>query len=293
MILVLGSTGQVGRALMGALASRSATFLGRAEADLADPEALYETLRAMPTPRAVINAAAYTAVDKAEEEEALATLVNARAPDILAHYCLERGIPLVHYSTDYVFDGSGAAARDENAATAPLNAYGRSKLAGEQAIEASGCGHLILRTSWVYDAEGKNFFTTMLRLGAEREQLRVVADQWGAPSYAPHLAEATVAALDGALKQAFFPSGLYHFCHAGETSWHAFAEAIFAGARSRGAEMKVTAVEAIGTAEYPTPAKRPLNSRLDCTKLAKALDVRLPSWQEGLTACLEARYADH
>lgn len=286
--LVLGVTGQVGRALQAVLADRDATFWDRTQADLSQPNRLAQQLEQI-QPTAIINASAYTAVDKAEEEEELAETVNGISVGILAEYAARRQIPLVHYSTDYVFDGGGIDARREDEPTAPLNAYGRSKLAGEQAIQRSGCDYLIFRTSWVYDAAGKNFVNTMLRLGAERESLNIVADQIGAPSYAPHLAEATIACLDKALAMDAFPSGIYHLCHAGETSWHGFAGAIFEQARARAMELKIAQVNPIATSDYPTPATRPLNSRLSMQKLRHVFGITMPSWQEGLKACLDTK----
>ncbi len=263
-------------------------------------------------PAAILNASAYTAVDKAESEPALAYAVNAESVGILAEYCKARDIPLLHYSTDYVFNGSGNALWKEEDATAPLNIYGQSKREGEQRILASGCKHLILRTSWVYDAEGANFLNTMLRLGRERETLSIVADQHGAPTFAPHLAEASLRALFHLTpslrvpaKQSSYPLagawiasasprndawGIYHLCHGGETTWHGFAEAIFAAARAHGEVLKVREVMPIPSEAYPTPAQRPKNSRLDCAKAKTTFGLSLPAWQEGLKACMATRY---
>lgn len=284
MILILGASGQVGRALQ-AVCSPHCVALGRAEADLAAPETLPGVL-ARYKPTVVINAAAYTAVDKAEEERELAHCINSVAPGIIAQWCAGNGVPLIHYSTDYVFDGSGDAPKRETDATNSCNYYGESKLAGERAIIRAGGNYLIFRTSWVYDAQGKNFFTTMLRLGAEKETLRVVADQHGAPTYAPHLAEATWRALMAARSMGTFPSGIYHLCNGGETTWHRFAESIFANARKKNWPLRVQLVEAITTNDYPTPAARPLNSRLSCMKAKEVLGVSLPAWQEGLDDCM-------
>lgn len=283
--LVFGASGQIGQAL-GALLD-DVVVLGRGEADFSRPDSLKAVVEGI-QPSFIINAAAYTAVDKAEEEEALATLINGDAPGVLAAVAAKRGIPFVHYSTDYVYDGSGDQPRDERTKTAPLSAYGRSKLAGEKAVAAAGGQYLIFRTSWVYDAFGKNFFKTMLKLGAEREQLRVVADQIGAPSYAPHLAEATLEALEEACKEKEFPAGIYHLCNRGQTGWHGFAQAIFEGARQRGMEMKVQSVEPIPSSAYPTAAVRPLNSRLDCTKLEETFGIKMPGWEEGLREAFDA-----
>lgn len=283
--LIFGANGQIGQAL-GALLE-DVVLLGREEADFSKPHTLPAIIESI-NPDYIINAAAYTQVDKAEEEEALATIINGDAPGVLATVAAKRGIPFVHYSTDYVFDGSGAAPRKEDAKTAPLNAYGRSKLAGEKAVKAAGGAYLIFRTSWVYDAFGKNFLNTMLKLGKDRESLRVVADQIGAPSFATHLAEATLEALEEACKEYEFPAGIYHLCNRGETSWHGFAEAIFAEAKQRGMEMKVQTVEPIPSSAYPTAATRPLNSRLDCGKLEDTFGLRMPEWREGLREAMES-----
>jgi dTDP-4-dehydrorhamnose reductase len=224
-------------------------------------------------------------VDKAESEPALAELLNARAPATLARLAAELGATLVHYSTDYVFDGSGEQPRDETAPTGPLSVYGRSKLAGEQAIQASGCRHLIFRTSWVYAARGGNFAKTMLRLAGEREQLRVIADQVGAPTGADLIADVTAHALR-ALAQRPELAGLYHLAAEGQTSWHGYAEHVIAWARRHGQDLKVQAVEAIPTSAYPTPAQRPLNSRLDTTRLREAFGLHLPPWQSGVERML-------
>ncbi len=282
-ILIIGSNGQVGHALMEL--AENAIGVTRQEIDL-------EKIQFFPQesglrPSAIINAAAYTAVDKAEEEEIRAHQINAIAPGILAAYCKDQGIPFVHYSTDYVFDGSGDTYWKETDPVNPLSAYGRTKLAGERKIAEVGGDYLIFRTSWVYDETGKNFLNTMLRLGGEREELRVVNDQTGAPTYARHLAVATLQALKNAQKAPRFPSGVYHLSAGGKTTWHGFAEAIFSEAK----EMKVKKVIGIPSSEYPTPAKRPLNSRLDCSKAAQVLGVTLPDWRQGLKECMEQKYA--
>jgi dTDP-4-dehydrorhamnose reductase len=283
-IMVLGAGGQVGRALVEALGPR-AIALGRSDADYSRPTTLPAVLDRF-KPAAVINAAAYTQVDRAESEYDEALRVNGEAPGILAGWCAAHDVPLVHYSTDYVFPGTGFRPWTETDAVGPLNAYGRTKLEGERRVAAAGGQWLIFRTSWVYDAIGRNFFTTMLRLGQERETLSVVADQHGAPTYAPHLAEATLRALERAMAQAEFPSGIYHLCHGGETTWHGFSEAIFAGARYRAHNLRVESVRPIASSEYPTPAKRPLNSRLDTSRALATFGVQLPHWLVGLDACL-------
>lgn len=283
-ILILGATGQVARALTQLLGYK-AYAASRAECDFMHPETVIALMERM-QPHSVINAVAYTQVDKAEEERDCAFQVNAHTPALIAQWCANRGVALVHYSTDYVFDGKGSAPHRPHDKCAPLNVYGASKRAGEEAIMAAGGRYLIFRTSWVYDAQGKNFLTTMLRLGKEREELSVVSDQMGTPTYAPHIAQATLDALLCATHEPVFPSGIYHMCNHGETSWHGFAEAIFAQARQHGIDVKVRHCRAIPSRDYPTPATRPLNSRLDCTSLADVLDVTMPHWRDGLEEAL-------
>lgn len=280
-LLVLGASGQVGWELQRALAPLGEVLAwDRSAGDLSQPEGLAARVREL-APTAIINAAAYTAVDKAESEPELAMRINAEAPARLAAL----GIPLIQYSSDYVFDGSGDQPRDEDAATAPLSVYGRTKLAGEDAIRASGTPHLILRTSWVYAARGGNFAKTMLRLGAEREQLKVVADQIGAPTGAELLADCTAQVLRPLL--AGQAGGVFHLAASGETSWADYARFVFATARELGRELAVREVLGIPSADYPTPARRPLNSRLDCRRFEQSFGLRLPAWQQGVRRLLE------
>jgi len=287
-ILLLGANGQLGQELRRALAplgtivatTRSGALPDGSACEVADfdqPASLTALLDRV-RPALVVNAAAYTAVDRAEDDREAAFRANAEAPGVLAHWCAQAGVPLVHYSTDYVFDGQGTRPYREDDATAPLGVYGASKLAGEQAIRAAGGRHLIFRTAWVYASHSANFLRTMLRVGAERDVLRVVADQIGTPTPAALIADVTAQALqhDGAL------SGTWHLTAKGETSWHGFAEAIFAEAVAAGVLPRAPKVEAITTAEYPTPAKRPAYSHLDVAKLEQDFGVVLPSWQDGL-----------
>ena len=281
-ILLLGRNGQVGWELERLLAPQNElTALGRAELDLADVPRLVATVRAL-QPEAIMNAAAYTAVDKAESERDAAFAVNATAPRALAEEAKRIGALLVHYSTDYVFDGAKATPYVEEDAPNPINVYGASKLAGERAIAATGCRHLILRTSWVYGPRGSNFMLTMLRMARERPELRVVDDQVGAPTSSRAIARATAAVLARALQSSEL-AGLYHLAARGETSWCGFARAIFQQADV------ATPVVPIRTEEYPTPARRPRNSRLDCSRLRTAFGVTLDPWEEGLAEAL----ADH
>ena len=276
MILVFGKTGQLARALA---SHDDVTCLGRDDAELTDPAACVAAIRAH-APDAVINAAAYTAVDRAEEEEALANAVNGATPGAMAAVCADMGIPFVTLSTDYVFDGSGTAPWRPGDAPAPLNAYGRSKLAGEQAVAAAGGAYAILRTSWVVSAHGNNFVKTMLRLGAERARLTIVADQIGAPTPARDIAAACIA-MAGQLAEDPGKSGIYHLQGAPVVSWADFAREIFAQAHI------ACAVADIPTRDYPTPAVRPLNSRLDCTALETVFGLSQPDWRQGLSEILK------
>lgn len=279
-VLILGAAGQLGAELARRFrdSAWSVTALGRAELDLADAEAVRAAVRHH-SPQIVVNAAAYTAVDRAESEPELAFAANATAPGVLAEEMARLGGWLLHYSTDYVFDGSGAKPWRESDPTGPLNVYGASKLAGEQAIAAVGGQHLIFRTSWVYAVEGRNFLHTMLRLGRERERLSVVADQMGAPTSAEALSAATAEVMTRLRDGLDAPCGIYHMSCAGETSWFGFAEAIFAAFAERQPAPTLTP---IATSEYPTPARRPLNSRLDGSLLAERLQLRLPEWRDAL-----------
>jgi dTDP-4-dehydrorhamnose reductase len=291
-ILLFGKGGQVGWELQRALAPLGdvvaldfdSTTL---HADFSRPEGLADTVRAV-RPTVIVNAAAHTAVDKAEAEPELARAINATAPAVLAREAAALGATLVHYSTDYVFDGTGSAARSEQAPTGPLGVYGLTKLEGEQALQASGCRHLILRTSWVYAARGGNFAKTMLRLAAERDELRVIDDQVGAPTGAELLADCTAHALR-ALAERPELAGLYHLAAASETSWHGYARHVIERARSAGRPIKVAAdrLLPIPTSAYPTPARRPLNSRLDCSRFTQAFGLRLPPWQQGVDRMLD------
>jgi dTDP-4-dehydrorhamnose reductase len=290
-LVLFGATGQVGWELQRALAplgdvtalhSRSTEHA----ADFSHPEALAATVRAL-RPDVIVNAAAYTAVDKAESEPDLARAVNALSPGVLAREAAALGAWLVHYSTDYVFDGSGERPWREDDATGPLNTYGRTKLEGEGLIRASGCRHLILRTSWVYAARGGNFAKTMLRLAAERDRLTVVADQHGAPTGADLLADLSAHLIHHAQRDAA-ASGTYHAVAAGETTWHDYARFVIEWARSQGRAVKVAreAIEPVPSSAFPTPAQRPHNSRLDTRKLRETFGLVLPPWQQGVARML-------
>ena len=276
MILIFGRTGQVATEL--ARLAPEATFLGRDAADLADPAACAAAIRDR-RPEAVINAAAYTAVDRAEEEEDLARLVNGAAPGAMARACADLGIPFVHVSTDYVFDGKGEAPFAPGDRVAPLGAYGRTKLAGEEEVRGAGGVHVILRTSWVFSAHGGNFVKTMLRLSESRDALSIVDDQVGGPTPAADIAAACLR-IARILPGSRTLSGTYHFSGAPDTSWACFARETFDRA---GRDVAVTGIP---TAEYPTPAARPLNSRLDCSATEAAFGIPRPDWRRGLDAVL-------
>ena len=290
-VLLFGKGGQVGWELQ-----RSLSLLGELtaldfdstdyHADFSRPAALADTVRAL-RPDVIVNAAAHTAVDKAESEPGLAARLNAEAPHVLATEAAALGAWLVHYSTDYVFDGSGAAPRNEDAATGPLSVYGQTKLDGENQIRASGCQHLIFRTSWVYATRGGNFARTMLKLAAEREALSVIDDQIGAPTGADLLADITAHAIRAAQRQPQL-AGTYHAVAAGETSWHGYACFVIEWARAHGLPVRVATdqVKAVPTSAYPTAARRPLNSRLDTRKLCSAFGLTLPHWHAGVQRML-------
>ena len=291
-ILLLGKNGQVGWELQ-----RSLAPLGEVIAldhdgapglsgDFAHPESLAATVRDV-APDLIVNAAAHTAVDKAESEPELARAINALAPGVLAREAAALGALLVHYSTDYVFDGSGSAPWTEDAPTGPLSVYGATKLEGEQLIRDSGCRHLIFRTSWVYAARGGNFAKTMLKLAADRDALTIIDDQHGAPTGAELLADVTAHAARMTLVSPEL-AGTYHLAAGGETTWHGYARHVIEFARTRGVAIKVApdAIRPVPTSAFPTPARRPANSRLDTRKLQQAFGLVLPAWQSGVERML-------
>ena len=291
-ILLLGKNGQVGWELqrslapLGTLTACDFDSPGESKADFSQPDSLLPLLSRV-GPSVIVNSAAHTAVDRAETEPDLARAINATAPGVLAKWCAQNGCLLVHYSTDYVFDGKGDTPRDEEAPTAPLSVYGTTKLEGEGLIRASGCVHLILRTSWVYAARGGNFAKTMLKLAAERDQLKVISDQIGAPTGAELLADITAHAVRALQSQPQL-AGTYHCVAGGETSWHGYAQHVIEWARAHGHPVKVAreAIAALPTSDYPTPAQRPLNSRLSTAKLQAAFSIQLPQWQAGVERML-------
>lgn len=290
-ILLTGTNGQVGGALRPLLANHGTVIAPlRAEFDLSKPETLAEGLDGF-KPDLIINPAAYTAVDRAEDERELAFLVNAKAPEAMAKWAAEWRVPMIHFSTDYVFDGSGDKPWREDSPTNPLSVYGASKLAGDIAIQAAGGPHLIARTSWVYAARGANFLRTIARLAGERKELRIVDDQVGAPTTASAIADAIAGIVLPNVSDlnALFArnSGVVNLVCAGETSWHRFASAIVAGLTSRGVELAVETIVPISTADFPTKAKRPGNSRLDLSRLKNRFGVTTPAWQDALSVELD------
>ncbi len=295
-ILLLGKNGQVGWELqrslapLGALTALDFDSPAPLTADFSHPESLAATVRAV-APDLIVNAAAHTAVDKAESEPALARALNALSPGVLGRAAAASGALLVHYSTDYVFDGSGSAPWTEDAATAPLSVYGATKLEGEEAIRASGCRHLIFRTSWVYAARGGNFAKTMLRLAAERDRLTVIDDQIGAPTGADLLADLTAHAVRSASERPGL-LGTYHAVASGETSWHGYASHVIEFARAAGQPIKVAgdAILPVPTSAFPTAARRPGNSRMSTRKLTTAFALSLPPWQAGVERMLRETF---
>ncbi len=290
-ILLTGATGQVGGELLNTLSSLGEVVAPpRSAMDLADPSSIRDTIRTL-RPRWIVNPAAYTAVDKAESEPELAYAINRDAVRAIGEEAATIGAGIIHFSTDYVFDGTGTTPYIETDPTNPVSIYGASKLAGEQALAHSGAAHLIFRTSWVYGASGKNFLLTILKLAREREHLRIVGDQHGAPTWSRDLARMTAhvieqaeAAANGQNLAAALAdsSGIYHASGAGETTWHGFAAEAVRQQREREPNTRFAEIEAITTAEYPTPAKRPANSRLNCAKLQQRFNWRMPEWRESL-----------
>jgi dTDP-4-dehydrorhamnose reductase len=288
-VLVTGGTGQLAGALDAAASGLVILRVGRPDFDFDHPDSIDETFHTT-TPALVVNTAAYTAVDAAETEAAAADRANHLGPERLAALCARAGVPLVHVSTDYVFDGNKGAPYVETDPTAPPGVYGATKLAGEQAVLASGARSIVLRTSWVYAPSGKNFVRTMLNAGRVRDVLRVVADQKGCPTTALDLAIAILAIGERILAEGWRDEfgGVFHAAGTGWTTWHGLACATFAEAAARAPGLKIPTVEPIATADWPTPARRPPDSRLDCTKLERIFGLRLPPWQDGLARTLAA-----
>jgi dTDP-4-dehydrorhamnose reductase len=289
-ILITGVSGHVGRALLPRLHGHDLIAADRATLDLTKPEVLVTSLERL-APELIINPAAYTAVDEAEDAPDLAYLVNATAPAVMAHWAADKSVPFLHFSTDYVFDGSGERPWREDDPTKPLSVYGASKLAGEDAIRAAGGVFLIARCSWIYAATGRNFLLAVARLACERSELRIVADQVGAPTPADMIAE-TVAGmmaegLDAFRSRCARASGLIHLCAAGETSWYGFANAIVEGLKRRGVGLRVQQIHPVGSEDYPTRAKRPRNSRLDLSRLRDVCAITPRPWFDAVAPELD------
>ena len=295
-ILLTGSTGQVGSELLKLLPELGEVVAPpRSSMDLTNPQSIRDIIRDI-KPRWIVNPGAYTAVDKAESEPALAHAINAEAIHAIGEEARNIGAGVIHFSTDYVFSGTGTTPYIETDSPAPVSVYGSTKLAGEKALAATGAGHLIFRTSWVYGATGKNFLLTILKLARERDHLRIVGDQYGAPTWSRDLAEMTLQAIGRCEKTAAtrsFPevlselSGIYHASGRGETTWHDFAAEAIRIQREKDISTSLARTEAISTAEYPTPAKRPANSRLNCTKLEQQFGWRMMHWHESLQEVLD------
>jgi dTDP-4-dehydrorhamnose reductase len=289
MILILGAEGQLAQAFKNLLSLQNDQVrfevLGRKDIDFLNPEATLKKI-AQYQPEWIINTAAYTFVDKAESERELCFQINTLTPIRIAQWCKEEHVNLVQYSTDYVFNGSGKEARLETDITDPINYYGQTKRASEEGIIQSECAHLIFRISWVYHYLGNNFVKTMLKLGSEREELRIINDQFGYPSYAPDIAKATLACIQHHIDTKTAPSKLLHLSSSDYTSWYNFAKTIFEKAQTLGLPLKVKNIIPIATSEYPTPAKRPLNSRLNSSKVHELYNISLPNWEKSLETCL-------
>ncbi len=291
-IMLTGATGQVGWELARSLMPLGEVIaLTRNQCDLSRPETIPEIVQQI-KPDIIINAAAFTAVDKAEQEEELATTINGTAVGVLAEQAKIHNALLIHYSTDHVFDGSKPTPYTETDTPNPINAYGRSKLLGEQAIVSSGCDHIILRTSWVYAARGNSFLRTILRLAQEREELRIVADQYGAPTWARNIADATAHILSDAQHRwqaASFTSGIYHLCASGKTTWHGFTSAIIEHVRqvTPVLNLKTENVIAITTQDYQLPATRPANSQMQISHQIAGIGLLMPEWREAMELCMD------
>jgi dTDP-4-dehydrorhamnose reductase len=291
-IMLTGANGQVGWELARSLLPLGEVVaLTRSQCDLSRPKSLPAIVQEI-KPDVIVNAAAYTAVDKAEEEEELATIINGASVGVLAEEAKKRNTLLIHYSTDYVFDGTKPTPYTEDDVPNPINAYGRSKLIGEQAIQQVGCDYLILRTTWVYAARGKNFLKTMLRLAQEREELCIVADQYGAPTWARNIADVTTHVLAAAQRErqtAGFRSGTFHLCASGKTTWHGFSSAIIKQARqlAPASSIKTERVLPIATQDYPLPAPRPQNSQMDSSSLTARFGLTMPEWSASMKLCID------
>jgi dTDP-4-dehydrorhamnose reductase len=289
--IIIGKNGQLGSAFCNALKDEYIAFSHR-EFDFSAYDNITEAFKHIPA-KIVINCSAYTNVDQAEVEIDEAFKANATIPKNLAKYCLDHNLIFVHYSTDYVFKGSGQVLHNEESPTSPLNIYGKSKLAGEKAIVETGGKYLIFRTSWVYDINSANFFNKMLKLANEHEELSIVADQIGAPSYCEDIVNNTLLAIYKADNMINFPFGIYHLCNSGKTNWYEYANKIFELARQHNINLKVKKTYPITTSQFPTAAKRPLNSRLDCSKAKSILNIQMPNWLDSLEKSIKKKYENN
>lgn len=288
MILIFGKNGQLAQSFQASIPSGlmgKTVFVSSQEANFSEAQKLPGFLDKY-SPDIVVICAAYTKVDQAEQEQDLAKDINFRAPQEIARWCGKNNAQLIHFSTDYVYSGLGTQAWTEDAQPDPQNWYGETKLMGDEAIQNSGCRHYIFRTSWVYSEYGKNFLKTMLKAGKEKTNLRIVSDQIGSPSYAPELAESVWKIINRLSEGEKFPSGVYHLAGQGETSWHGFAENIFQQAKSLKFDLAIEKLDSISSEEYPTPAHRPLNSRLNQDKIKKVFGISTVAWQESVQLCL-------
>lgn len=288
MWLMFGREGQLAQSIKSYCTRRELICLDLPDCDFTKPNQVIEQLKKH-RPSAVINAAAYTKVDLAEKESDLAHQINAETPGKIAEFCADMGVPMMHYSTDYVYSGDGKRPWEEEDQTLPVNAYGRSKLAGEKAIQASGCLNLIFRTSWLYSSNGHNFFNSILKQATERESLQVVSDQVGAPTYCDYLAESSLYALEQAIQMPGFPSGIYNMACTGHTTWFEFAKLILSKAKERGIPLKCKGISPVTSDEYPTPAVRPKNSRLHLGKLENVFHISMHPWELGVADCVKKK----
>ncbi|MFC1849063.1 dTDP-4-dehydrorhamnose reductase [candidate division CSSED10-310 bacterium] len=283
-MLILGASGQIGKAWV-KLLGNAGIGLSHQQFDISKPNGVERELDKYDV-SAVINAAAYTLVDKAEQEHHLAMDINCHAPEIIAKWCAKRDIPFVHYSTDYVFSGKGEIPWRENDECEPLNVYGYSKAEGDKRVANVRGKWLIFRSTWIYDYDSKNFLTTFLKLSNAQDEICIVNDQYGAPTYAPHVAAMSLKGLEYGQSLPEFPSGVYHLCHEGVTTWYDFARTILEKGRSKGMQLQVKTVKPISTQDYAAPAKRPGNSRMNTEKAKKVLRIELPKWQLALDECI-------
>lgn len=286
--VICGKNGQLSSAFS-KLVSHDTVYFSHNEVDFTSLDSVTAAFTKH-APDVIINLCAYTNVEKAEDHKEQAYKANAETPKTLAKYCAQNNVILVHFSTDYVYAGEGNAPQSETTELSPLNIYGLSKLQGENEIVKINCKHLIFRTSWLFDGKSKNFFTTMMSLSMQRQTLSIINDQIGAPTHTYHLAQATLKAVNNAIKTDVFPSGIYNLCSSGEVSWFNYASLIFEKSEEKGCDLLLKCVKSVPSESYKTKAKRPLNSRLDCFKASEILNVKMPSWEEGVTLAMDESF---